>query len=170
MNKTQDAQVLKPLESAFEGSHVIGNQILGQGQKFHMFERVEYPPEGGIYVYYRGLPYPKKGFPYPEAIWMNDVLKKNLRLVLDTFGQKGMVLAGIGFILTPWKIKMRVAEKFIQGFASISQWLMSSHYLKEERHSPAAREVRVFVRVFLTRLGVFLAPVGIVDQRLPRLF
>ncbi len=152
--QSKDAHVLRPLQSAFEGEHVVGTSILGQGQKFHIFERVDYPESGGIYVYYRGLPYPKKGFPYPEAIWMNDILKKNLRLIIDLVGQKAMVLPAIGLMLTPWKYKMAMLDNFIRGMASISQWLMSGHYLKEERLSPIARELRHFISEFLREIGV----------------
>lgn len=153
-SQMKDAQVLKPLQSAFEGEHVIGTSILGRGQRFHMFERVEYPPEGGIYVYYKGLPYPKKGFPYPEAIQANDIMKKNIVMMIDIFGRKEMILPIIGFILTPWKFKARVIANAIKRFSSISDWLMSSHRLKEERHSPVVRELYKFTRKFIQNLGI----------------
>lgn len=59
--------ILKPTDSIF--SYRITSQE-------RIAARVEYPPEGGIYVYYKGHPFPEKGFPHELGVACIDPAKR----------------------------------------------------------------------------------------------
>lgn len=149
-----DAFVGQPPADIFEDKHIIETSHLGKGQKFFVVEKVTYPPEGGIFAYFKGMPFPSKGFPTPEALHGNDIVKKNLRLILDMVAQKQMILPIAGFMLLRWKTKMKIVERYMQNMTSISNHLQSAHYLKPDKYTPAAREVNKFVAAFLAALGI----------------
>jgi hypothetical protein len=145
-----------PDQKIFESHSVIGDKgaIMQQGAIFHIFERVEYPEEGGILVYYKGLPYPKKGFPYPEALHAVDVMKRLSLVFVNTLAMKEMILPILGLAILPWKMKMRVLERALHEFNRPIEWFMQGHFIKDERHAPSARALKKFARSFLMNLGI----------------
>lgn len=154
MKQATDAQVLRPRPDAFEAKHAIEQSILSTGQRYHMFDHVEYPPEGGIYVYYKGMPFPKKGFPFPEAVWQNDIMKRIVMTMIKSFASKSMILPIMSFAILPWKVKVRALERILNNLFRVTDWLTRDSYLKEERYSNPARALRIAVRAFLLDLGI----------------
>lgn len=154
-NRTEtDAQVMMPKSNVFEGKHAIEGSIMTPGYKFPVYDRTEYPPEGGIYVYYKGMPYPRKGFPFPEGIFANDMMKRISLTMIRSIGTKEMLLPILGMAVLPWKIKIRIVNNFLFQYLRISQWIHSACYLKEDRYSNPCRSIRQLVRVFLVEAGI----------------
>lgn len=134
------------------GRHVIKDAIITPGGLYHIAERTETPPEGGIYVYYQGMPFPKKGYPFPEAAFANDNLKRVTRYLLTLISGKEMVLPLLVFAILPWKIKLRKIERMIDEYIRVATWLQNECYLETDRYSYPAKEVGGFVYEFLVAL------------------
>lgn len=149
-----DARIMMPSPEVFEGQHAIKETVMAKGTRFLIFDRTEYPPEGGIYVHYKGVPFPKKGFPFPEAIWQNDIMKRILITFTKSIGTKGMALPILAFAILPWRIKIRNIENIIVNLNRTGEWILRSNFLKEERYSNACRELRGIVYIFLRNLGI----------------
>lgn len=152
--KSRGAQVVKPIRDVFEGSHVIGSAIVGTGQIFNIMERVEYPESGGIYVHYVGMPYPRKGFPYPEAVQANDILKRITLTMVKSIATKWMVpsLAMLAFI--PWKGKLAIIENFLANYIRMGEWVLSGHFLKPERLSNPAKALAMLIEATLLHMRI----------------
>ncbi len=151
----EDATVLKPDAMVFEGKSSIDSSMLNPeaNHTFPLFERVTYPPTGGIYIYFKGMPFPKKGFPYPEAALNNDVIKKFTMTFVKIFANKALMIPIAAFALLPWKTKIGALEKALADYARTINWLAMGNILKRERYSTPCREIWAFVETLLTELG-----------------
>ncbi len=149
-----DAYVSTPPKHLFESEHVIEVSHLGDGTAFNIAERIDYPPEGGIYVYYKGMPFPKKGYPTPEASWMNDVVKRVSVFLLRSIGNKDMLLPAIAFSVLPWKLKLRTIDRMIYNFNRVALWMFQSIFLKDEYYSNPCKSMRKVVSSFVRSLGI----------------
>ncbi len=155
MNQPSSATIMKPQADAFDGqATVTGGAMVYKGQKHHAYTHTTYPPEGGIYVHYHQLPYPKKGFPYPEAVHMNDVLKRVTMTMVKSIATKDMLIPFITMALMPWKKKMRIVNKFLENYNRIGDWLLVGHYLKPERCTNFVRSLRVSLDWFLDEFEI----------------
>lgn len=150
--KAEDASIMSPAKEVFEGASAIDSTHIVQGRRFFIFDRAEYPSEGGILVHYRGMPYPRKGFPTPEAVWKNDIVKRMYRTVLSTLGSKDMLLPAIGFVLTPWFVKKRILQRGLFNLNRMADNLFMGHYLKPGRYCKMSRGLLVLVSNFLKEL------------------
>ncbi len=149
-----DAYVSKPPQHLFAGDHVIDSSHLGNGTVFNIAERVDYPPEGGIYVYYKGMPFPKKGFPTPEASWMNDIVKRVSVFLLRSIGSKDMLLPAMAFAVLPWKMKLRTIDKVIYNFNRVALWMLQSIFMKDEYYSNPCKPMKKVITSFVQALGI----------------
>ena len=52
------------------------DDVINEGATTYMLEKVAIGD--GIKLYYQGAKYPAKGFPFPEAIWSINILKRLL--------------------------------------------------------------------------------------------
>ncbi len=145
------AQVIRPDENAFARNDVAPG-ILWKGARFNIYERTTYPPEGGIFVHYRGMLHPKKGFPYPEAVMANNSLKKTVKTSLSFVSKETLIPIGL-FALLPWKLKMRAVGKVVNAYCDLADNVFHTHYLKPERYCKAAKEIWRGTAVFMNELG-----------------
>ncbi len=152
-NNESDAHILRPNQDVFLTKHTIDEEIVNPGKRFNIFEKTEYPKEGGIYVYYKGMPYPKKGFPYPDAVWANDIMKRITVTFIKSI-TKDLMIPLIGFAILPWKKKIRIIDNLILNYNRISKWLVQGTFLTDERYSNPARSIRKIVQSFLLNLGI----------------
>lgn len=159
MNNSNEAtvgfmsSVVTPRDDIFLEREAHQNALLGPGLRFHIFERVEYPESGGIFVYYRGLKYPKKGFPFPEAVASVNILKRNIRYLLMVFSSKGALLPLFAFALQPWKVKTQTIIRILSELNRISQSIIQPYVLQENRYSVPVNEYGKFVHAFLRSIG-----------------
>lgn len=101
------------------------------GIKVKMAERVEYPPEGGIYTYYEGMKYPKKGAPFPQAVIALEGVKSAAMQTLSFLSRNKWIL--------PFVFVLR--KKFLKEFLTYANKMLSPYYLKPERYCISAKEV-----------------------------
>lgn len=149
-----DAMVLRPRADTFETKDAIDNSIMNAGQRFAVYDRTEYPPEGGIYVWYKGMPYPKKGFPFPEAIHAVNMVKRITLTLSKAFAQKELAFSYFGFIILPWKMKKRVIKKIVADYDSLTMMILRGAYLKESYYSNPCKSLKKITRIFIEQLGL----------------
>lgn len=153
MNNSNEATVVTPRDDIFVHRTAHEESLLGPGLRFHIFERVEYPETGGIFIYYRGLKYPKKGFPFPEAIAANNILKRNLRSLLVILGGKDLIFPMLAFAVQPWKVKMRAVSRALSEINRIAWSTIYPYVLQDERYAAPVKEYGKFVSAFLRSIG-----------------
>jgi hypothetical protein len=150
--KSTGATVISPRSDVFQGKSAIDLSITRPGIRYFIFDHAEYPAEGGIYVYYKGMLFPRKGFPTPESTIANDMVKRLLRTMFYIAGTKDMILAYLGLALTPWKFKKRMLFRAIAEWNRTNDWILSEHYLKRERYCKTSRGIWIVVSYFLQNL------------------
>lgn len=149
-----EAPVMRPMSEVFVSKPVVEEKIMAKGMMMPIFERVDYPYDGGIHVWYKGMPFPKKGFPYPEAVHANDTFKRVVVTLIKSIGNKAMILPILSFAILPWSVKIKAIQIMIENVNRIGEWLLQTHRLKEERFEDACRGVRTFIIDFLFGLGI----------------
>lgn len=92
----------------------------------------------GVLVYYRGAKHPKKGFPYPEAVEANNVMKRTLVLMLE-------------FPL--WSLVFKF-KKLLPKINEFGMRIMRRHLLKQENMIIITSELQGLIQIFFSRLGV----------------
>ena len=112
------------------------------------------PPEGGIYSYHEGDPYPRKGHTYLEAVESNNTVKRITLTMVLPLASKEMALPALGFMLTPYKWKIRLLEKFLVHYRRLAELHMGQHFLKPEYYNICSKELWNFVYRFLKELGI----------------
>jgi hypothetical protein len=103
--------------------------IMNEGATTYMLDRIEYTD--GIKVYIKDIPYPKKGFVTPEAIWSCNILKRVLMLASP----------------------LQKPSKFIKGFNELGYKVMKHHLLKLCSMTPVAKELHILIKTFMVHLG-----------------
>lgn len=144
-----------PDPSWLEGQNrVATDMVTPLGVKHPIFERVEAPEEGGIFAYFRGMPYPRKGFPTPEAVYANDVVKRFIMSGVHLLGSRALILPMAVFALLPWNMKRATIENALNQWMRFAEYMYSPHMLQPMRMTACAREVwTVAARLFI-ELGV----------------
>ncbi len=153
-NKPQESFVAKPASGVFERKEVTRGNMLHAGQRFPILDRVEEPEGGGILTYIKTFPYPIKGFPFPEALQANDIMKRIAQTFVRIAGNRNMILSILGFLVLPWKRKMSVVTTLVSSMSRISEWVLGSYYLKEIRYSPVCRELMKMIQAATADLGI----------------
>lgn len=151
--QSEEGTIVLPKQDVFSGTHAIDSAILQPGVVYHIYEKTEYPDEGGILVYYKGVPYPKKGFPFPEAIYAIDIAKRFTLAFISMLSAKALILPMIVYSLLPWKIKLKPIQNALFQYARMNEWIMSPCFLKREYCCKTANGVRTFLEIFMTELG-----------------
>lgn len=154
MRTESNAHVAIPPQELFETKNAIDQSLLNPGQIFNLYERVEYPPEGGIYIYFKGIPYPRKGFPTPEAVYNNDLIKRFTLTMVSMVADKAMILPMAMIALMPWKTKLRLMHRAADKYIRMMDWTIRGHYLIEKRYSNPCRSLRKVIKDFILLLGL----------------
>jgi len=110
--------------------------------------------EGGMFSYYYGAVYPRKGHPYPEAIYANNIVKRLFLTLVMPLADKAIILPALGFLLVPFKYKIRLIEKQLLHFSRFALYVLRPHLLQKIFYNNCSREVWDFTERFLTQLGV----------------
>ncbi len=129
-------------------------QVTQEKRQVFFLDYISYPAEGGIYFYQRGLKYPRKGFPTPEAVGANNLIKRFLRNQIIFFTQKEFLVSFFPFLLLPWKYKMRIVARWIQGFKQFSFLAIQPYIYEDKRYSIPCQALRKFITVFTEEVGI----------------
>lgn len=140
----------------------IAETIINEGEITFMLDEskpnpIEYPATGGILIHIQGAPYPKKGFPFPEAIYAINLAKKffvSLLKILTIPEMLGWTIA----VVLPFKRKVKILNHVIATYARLAQGSISPFVMKSEYMTKCANECELFVYKFLITIGIDDAP------------
>ncbi len=127
------------------------------GTGIHGWVKTVCPPEGGMLMYDSGLLEPIKGHPYVEAIESNNFVKRVTLMLLMPLGSKEMVLPALGFVLLPWKWKIRLFENWFSHYFRLVNLIYRTptcHFLKPQFYNNFSQELWKFIQNLLLELGV----------------
>ena len=153
-NPNQPAQVMMPRPDVFNSKHILEQRIVYANQRYPIYDRTEYPDEGGIYVYYKGMKYPRKGFPFPEAVWLNDIAKRVSVMLMRTFLSADMLIYMPIFLLMPWPLKKKTINKIVAAYEHTLDWITQSYTLTDHRLSNPCRTLKKLVYEFIKGLDL----------------
>jgi len=129
--------------------HPVERQSVG-----YLMTKVEYPEEGGIYIHYKDIPYPKKGYPTLQVCESLNIMKKITMLVFSN----------------PWLL---LSKKNVERYIGTVYWVMDNPfkaYLKDDRSDwYEDRYYCTFAQEFKKLLEVFFKGIG-VDVRMAKIF
>ena len=72
-------KAILPNQSIFEPSAAINAET---AERVRIVEKIEYPEEGGVLVYYQNLKYPKKSCLHPMSVIKTSIVKRGLMEVI----------------------------------------------------------------------------------------
>lgn len=116
---------------------------------------IEYPKDGGIFVHLVGieadgsyvpLKYPTKGFPFPEAVQANNILKR-------MFIGQIRYLTKHPLSALPLLTK-KGREAWLSELTSFADVAMQEFFLDAHRYQKSCRAIRTFAAEFLKGIGV----------------
>ena len=125
-----------------------------QGYVANNWVRTEIPPTGGMFAWYSEHPYPRKGHTYPEACEANNIVKKMTVGAIQLLASPYIILPVGGFLITPWRFKIRWMEKALSSYARISDYANRLHYLKKKYYNRVSVELWDLTFHFLRNLGI----------------
>ncbi len=131
-------------------------QILNEGNITHILDHIEYTPNGTL-VYIKDAKFPKKGFPFPEAVWAINIAKKFFIETVRLLSQKQMRGWALVFLLS-FKSKMRLLEQALESYTRISLNVLSPYIVKYQHLTPCSKEVEAVTFTFLQHLGITDSP------------
>lgn len=120
------------------GVNEIPLRVLQENPQHCVIEAIEF--NNGINVYYTDVPYPRKGFPFAEAIASINTVK---RILIDSLS-----------ILRPWQLPFIKIENALKVFNRVAYTHISKYIIKPEFMTPFASEFQGIVFVFLHALGI----------------
>lgn len=100
------------------------------------------------------LKYPEKGFPDPLAVSLANKVKRVLKVSVDFFAYKWTVIAFFPFLLLPFKFKIKILEKWLDGFSGYGRLTLDPRIMKPKFYTEFVRELLKFVELFLLNLGI----------------
>lgn len=147
---------IAPPETVFERAPITDEDKLYTGAApMHIFTgKITIPPEGGMNLWFKGVPFPKKGFHFPQAAMSINIVKKNTMMIVIGAAQKNLLLAGIGFALTSFKRKISVLETFLKHYNRNANYLLDRIYLKDQYMTPCSQQIKKFLECFLFGIGI----------------
>jgi hypothetical protein len=154
MDSRTQLEIPYPPQDIYAENLTPVTQVTRERNDVFELDHIEYPPEGGIYVYHKGTLHPTKGFPTPESVGSNNIAKRLFIGQMKFFANKNTLVAFFGFLFLPWKRKMRVVEAWIEGFNKLSGIVIRPYCMKPEYYSNSCRQIRIFVEKFCTFLGI----------------
>lgn len=131
-----------------------GHEVMKQGTQTFILDHVEYPETGGIFMYLQGLLKPRRGFPFPEAIWAVNGAKKITLILAFGLATKEMLLPGLAFMVLPWKKKLRIIEKVLSRYIEATNYIFAPYLLQDKYYMKPAMALRAWCTNFLMKLGM----------------
>ncbi len=144
--------VPQPPRELFMMSGIGIQGVVEGGTETHILDRIEYPEEGGILVYIRDCPFPKKGFPFPEALLAINLAKKILI--------EGMKLSSKFWLLPLYLLRRKNIEKLLESYNKIALINLESYLLRPRFRMRIANEFGDCIYAFLKHLDIHEKPAG----------
>jgi len=129
-------------------------QVTRETNNVFLLDHIEYPDEGGIYVYLKDVLYPTKGFQTPESVGSNNLAKRLFIGYVQLFGNRTTLAAFSAFLLLPWKYKMRVVGHILNSFNNLAKIPIQPYRMKDKFYCIPCKELEKLIVAFLINLGV----------------
>ncbi len=121
---------------AFEYEDTPETGILKENLNVNIITNIEMSDKGFL-IYYKDIPFPKKGFPFPEAVASVNIVKRaTMHLLKHKYA----------LILAP--------KRVLRDFTDIATRILGQYIMKPELMTPLASELQGTVYVFLVKLGI----------------
>lgn len=126
-------------------------------------ERIETPESGGYFTYHVSFPYPEKGLKNIYIVIANNMAKRALIGWIRFFGLKTLAPLYLVFLFYPYKLKIKVIEKWLTEFYSTAESYLETYndikqsypaFLELRYYGPLTRELKKGIEEFLVRLGI----------------
>lgn len=151
----EEPRSIAPPETVFDRAPQSLTQKVMESSPVHIFTgKVTVPEEGGMNLHFEGMLHPKKGFPFMAAAMANNIVKRQTMLIVGTLVRMDLSIAGLGFIVTPWKWKVRAVQAGLENWCRASDYIIEQFYLKDQFMTPCAKEVGRIARELLLGIGI----------------
>ncbi len=148
---TQQYIIPEPPKDFFLHQEPQQESVVRENLNTFIVEKIQ-QTEKGIEVFYQGVPFPKKGFPFTKAIVAINIIKKIVVEFIKFISIPEFILFPIILFISPRRIK--ILEKYITSFNIIGLKVAQEFILKPELMSPFCQELNTFIPNFLWCLGV----------------
>lgn len=129
-------------------------EVMQTQQAMFVWERMEYPESGGQLAWFKGVPHPAKGHPFPEAIYAVNFIKRMTRNSIIGLVQKDLWKEYLGFFLSSPKQRVRKIERFLTMYTDIANRVVSPYILEDKYLTECSGEILKFTKRFLEAIGV----------------
>lgn len=141
MSTPQISTIVKPPIDVFDDYSAMTQKHEESVGSNYVFDRVDYPDEGGMLVYYYDHPFPAKGNPFPAAVDAIHVPKKLFKSIA-TFFYVHKFLAVL-VLITPNFILKRFVNTFMkQSVGGFAYAVLAPYFLLPNRYCKMVREIR----------------------------
>lgn len=137
---TEKLYILNPPEQIFKNPKKPYLPDMEHPSKHLVTEKVNFPPQGGIEIFYRGHKYPSKGFPFPEATRATNLVKKTILGLVNFLNSPIKYLLPI-LILFPKRWMDRIILTAVENFVNFTKETLEIYYFKPERFCVSGREI-----------------------------
>lgn len=100
------------------------------------------------------LKHPEKGIPDPLAVSLANKVKRVLKEEILFFSYKWTILAFSAFIFLPFKYKIKIIERWLDGWSGYGMLVMEPRLMEIKYYTEFSRELYRFTDVFLKSLGI----------------
>ncbi len=158
----------QPPQEIFQNKDNSKQAIIDENRTHYLIERFDYTD--GIKVYYKGCPYPRKGFPFIEAVSAVNIVK---HVFIESIKTLGMWQFSISWFLALWTSsggkpvnhhgdniidygtkRESVIEKLLGSFNRISYGIIAPYVMKPEYMTPLASELQALIYAFMVRIKI----------------
>lgn len=131
--------VAKPPPEVFVENSFGYQEHLERPVQGNLFEKVEYPESGGIFVHYYDHPFPTKGQPFPEAVDATNMAKKFIRSHMHFASHHPILIA---IFLSPTLVSNRYVAFILGEYIRSNTYDMIAPYLlADNRWCRSGREI-----------------------------
>ena len=128
------------------------DRVTAEEQVIPALDRIEYPEEGGIYVWGVGGLYPTKGWPTPHAVSANNFVKRIITNQVKFFAKHPILF--LGTLVLPWKRKVKMLENWLHEQDQLAYTVIGGFFFKRRYYCTFTKALWDFLSVFFKTLGV----------------
>lgn len=126
--------------------------VLKENPNALLIEKIEIEENKGIFIHYKDMQYPRRGFPFAHAVAQINVIKRVIIDTLSLISSKELILGYIGLLISPKRIEN--IDKALTIFCNLSYPLIKKYLVKPVLMTPFSSEFQGIVYGFLSNVGI----------------
>ena len=154
VDKNNPSKIILPPRELFKNKQSRLSEKVGNSDYHYDLERAEIVTDHGSRLFFKGMKFPIKGWPYMEAIFVCNIVKRQTMMIAFSLARKEFLLPALAFIFTPFKFKIKILENFLKHYNRNADYLLNDIFLEEKYMIECSREIRKFIRNFLNEIGI----------------